>query len=82
MGFELHGMQITHWLPKMGDCIFWYSWFKERKIPVAIIKCDGSFAVFRKGKVIRKSDKGGFRVVEPIMKINGNIFTVESCNGY
>ena len=57
----IYGRQFTEWLPTKDSCNYWYEWFHSRGTPAAIIeRVDGNYynyAVFRRGKVMQRSDK-------------------------
>jgi len=39
--------QATVLMDTQDSCLGWYSWFKERGVPVAVIKTNRGYAVYR-----------------------------------
>ena len=79
----IRAMQFSEWLNRAEQCEEWFSWFKQRNIPAAIVEYAGKFAVFRQGKVGRKTDKGLKYIDAPVtLPLNRGAKIISLCNGF
>ena len=80
---KIHALAFTEWQYSAQNCLKWFLWFLEKKVPAAIVQRGKEFAVFRQGKR-KQIDKEYNIVIEdpPAMEVDDSYVVIISCNGF
>jgi len=79
----VRALAFTEWQYSAQNCLEWFLWFLQKKVPAAIVRRGEEFAVFRQGKR-KQVDKVWNVILEdsPEIEVDKDYEVILSCNGF
>jgi hypothetical protein len=79
-------MMFTYLMEQEDMCREWFEWFKQKKVPAAIIRFGKNYAVFRRGRILRRFHDKTVEIECPNTPLSETLLAgaeiIDSCHGY